>query len=130
MKINKADKWFSIFIRLRDANDEGFCKCITCGRIKHWRLLDCGHHIKRQHQGTRYHEKNCAAQCKGCNNFGQGEDAKFKEAIIKKYGQQQYDLLEACKRTICKRSQLERDLLAEEYEKKARALAAEKGIEI
>ena len=62
MKIDKADKWFSIYIRLRDANNEGICSCITCGKMFLWKNVDCGHYVKRQFQGTRFNEKNSHAQ--------------------------------------------------------------------
>jgi hypothetical protein len=130
MITNKADKWFSIFIRLRDADSNGYCKCCTCGVIKHWKNLDCGHWIKRQHMAARYNENNTASQCKKCNSFEQGRDFEFRQFILEKYGQQTIDLLKACERTHFKRTSFELNLLAKEYEKKAKEMAKIKGIEI
>jgi hypothetical protein len=130
MKINKADKWFSIFIRLRDSDENGYVKCVTCKRVNFWKNIDCGHHFKRQYQSLRYNEKNCAGQCKHCNCFEQGRDADFKIAIIEKYGQREYDLLESGKRQLFKRSKLELEFLAKEYQKKAIELAKIKGLTI
>jgi hypothetical protein len=38
--INKLDTSFSEFIRLRDSDKNGVCKCITCGDFKHWQDCD------------------------------------------------------------------------------------------
>lgn len=130
MKINQADKWFSIFIRLRDSDEMGYCKCVTCGNIRHWKNLDCGHWIKRQHVGTRYNEKNCAAQCKGCNAFEQGRSIEHEQFIIKTYGIDTRNLLKSGERSYCKYSKLELHYLANEYKSKAMEMAKIKGIEI
>jgi uncharacterized Rmd1/YagE family protein len=130
MKIDKADRWFSIFIRLRDSDENGICRCVTCKTSHYWKLLDCGHFVKRQHQATRFNEKNCAAQCKKCNGFEQGRDSDFEKFIIDKYGEQTVDLLKSGERQSFKRSKFEKELLAKEYQQKAIELAKEKGIKI
>jgi Bacteriophage Lambda NinG protein len=130
MVTNKTDKWFSIFIRLRDSDDNGYVKCVTCGKIYSWRNVDCGHYVKRNHQGARFNEKNCAGQCKYCNYVLQGNDVVFSKVIIERYGQQTHDLLKSAERGSKKRSQLELDLLAKEYHHKAIDLAEEKGLKI
>lgn len=90
----KADRLFSLFIRKRDSNENGIGKCITCGRVGHFKEMDCGHYIKRQHLSTRYDEKNCNMQCKRCNAFEQGMNEVYKKEIDKKWGQGISDLLE------------------------------------
>jgi len=122
--------WFSKFIRLRDSDDNGYCTCITCGTVRHWKNLDCGHFIKRQFMSARYNEKNCHAQCKPCNNFEQGNDANYERFIIGKYGLQELELLRASKRHQTKFYKLEIDILADIYKKKALELAKTKGIEL
>jgi hypothetical protein len=128
MKTTKADKWFSIFIRLRDSDDNGYSVCITCGKIMFFRNLDVGHYVKREHQGVRFYEKNCHAQCKECNWLKQGNDAVYKEKIIELYGQETHDLLKSAERKNFKRTSLELNLLSDEYEKKAKELAKQKGL--
>jgi hypothetical protein len=130
MITTKADKWFSLFIRLRDSDENGYCTCCTCGTIRYYKNLDCGHWIKRQHQAARFNEKNCHAQCKNCNAFEQGRDSDFEKFILNKYGEQTINLLKASKNSHFKRSKLELDLLAKEYELKAKELAKQKGIKI
>jgi hypothetical protein len=130
MNVNKADKWFSLFIRLRDSNDNGIATCCTCGKMTSFKKLDCGHYVKRQHMGVRYNEKNCHAQCRECNWLKQGNDVKYHAFIIEKYGQQTHDLLKSAERGSSKHTDFELSLLAKEYEKKTKDLAKLKGIEI
>ena len=130
MKITQADKWFSIYIRLRDSDENGYCKCFTCDTVKYWKNMDCGHYVKRQHQGTRFNEKNSNVQCVNCNWNLQGNDAIYRERIIKLYGQETHDLLKSAERTSFKRTELEIKLLTKEYKEKAKKLAKEKGIEL
>ncbi len=130
MKINNTDKWFSKFIRLRDADSNGFCTCITCGQIRHWKALDCAHWIKRQHMATRYNDKNCAAQCKHCNAFEQGRSAEHEKYIIKTYGMDTRDLLKSGERNYSKHSKFELQIMANEFKAKAEMIAKLKGIEL
>jgi hypothetical protein len=130
MKIDKADMWFSRYIRLRDSDETGYCKCITCNAVLFWKSMDCGHYIKRQHQGARFNEKNCHSQCKNCNWNKQGNDAEYKKVIIEKYGQQTHDLLKFAEKHTIKHSKLEKELIAKEYQKKAIELARQKGLNI
>lgn len=130
MKTSKADKWFSLFIRLRDCDDDRMAKCCTCGRMVDVKHADCGHFIKRQHQNTRFDEMNCAVQCKRCNAFEQGRDADFERYLIERYGADKVAVLKACGAMSKHRSQWELDVIADIYKAKAKALAAEKGIKM
>ena len=130
MKTTTADKYFSLFIRIRDAHDGYIGRCSTCGRVGNIKKMDCGHYIKRQFSATRFSEENCHLQCKNCNNFLQGNDTKFKEYITAKHGEKTVLLLEASKRQSVKRSANDLKQLADYYKKKAIELARGKGIEI
>lgn len=86
-QINKLDKVFSEYIRLRDANRDGICQCITCKRYFCWNDGDAGHYVQRDRLATRYDEKNVHAQCKYCNRFRSGEQYIHGVEIDKKYGE-------------------------------------------
>ena len=86
-QILKLDKIFSEYIRLRDANPQGVCFCVTCGRVFHWQSGDAGHYVQRDRLATRYDEKNVHAQCKYCNRFRSGEQSIHGMEIDKKYGE-------------------------------------------
>ena len=91
--------------------------------------MDCGHYIKRQNQATRYSEENCQLQCKSCNNFKQGNDVKFRNYLVEKYGEGKVLLLESSRRQTYKRSKNDLEFLAEYYKKKVKELLQQKGIE-
>jgi len=80
------DKVFSIFIRLRDIDADGFSYCVTCGKPMTLKTSQCGHFISRRHFATRWEEKNCAAQCVGCNIYTQGKQYEFGLAIDERFG--------------------------------------------
>jgi hypothetical protein len=44
----ELDKWFSLYIRLRYATDEGMAQCYTCGKVDHYKKLQCGHFMSRR----------------------------------------------------------------------------------
>ncbi|MEN6620165.1 MAG: recombination protein NinG [Smithella sp.] len=130
MLTTKADKYFSMYIRLRDADENGLAKCCTCGAYKPVKEMDCGHFIKRQHMATRFSEVNCATQCKRCNAFEQGRDAEFERYIIDRWGVDKLNLLKSSYHKPFKRGLFDIDLLAKYYKEKAQKLAIEKGIEL
>lgn len=130
MKTNGADKWFSIYIRLRDSDNDGICKCVTCETRKPWRSMDNGHFIKRQHMATRFNEKNCHAQCQQCNYFKQGNDANYERFIIETYGEQELLLLQAGRYQTRKLDSFQMKQLEKYYKEKAINLAKEKGLKI
>ena len=80
------DKVFSIFIRLRDIDADGFSYCVTCGKPMTLKTSQCGHFISRRHFSTRWEEKNCAAQCYACNMHNQGKQYEFGLAIDNRFG--------------------------------------------
>ena len=75
--VKKADAIFSQYIRQRNADHNGMTECFTCGKVDHWKKLQCGHFMSRKHYATRWNEKNCQVQCAGCNVFRYGEQYTF-----------------------------------------------------
>jgi len=119
---DKLDKVFSIFIRLRDSNNEGYGQCITCNAPRNWKGADCGHFIGRQYMSIRWDEKNAHLQCKNCNGYGQGEQFKYALQIIDRYGQDEIDRLHTKKRNLFKADKFVYEALIKEYEEKIRNL--------
>jgi len=120
--IKKLDNIFSKYIRLRDADENGICRCITCGTPHHWKSCDNGHFIKRQYMSTRFHECNCHAQCRECNWLQQGVDAKYEQAILNKYGETQLLKLKWMKGQVKKWSRFELEQMIKEYTGKVNQL--------
>ncbi len=76
--INKLDIIFSKYIRLSNADKNGYCECFTCGKKLKWNKgIDAGHFMSRKNLSTRWDERNVKPQCKYCNNWGAGEQYKF-----------------------------------------------------
>lgn len=82
----QADKIFSMAIRLRDSDEAGRAKCITCPTVKHWKDMHCGHFVKRSVNLLRYDYENCNAQCPQCNVYKYGEQYAYSKALDDKYG--------------------------------------------
>ena len=126
----ELDKWFSLFIRLRDANEFGMIQCHTCGCIKHYKKgMQNGHFQSRSFLATRFNEENCQPQCVGCNMFKQGEQYKFALNLDAKYGEGKAEELEFLARTIVKITRVDYEDKISYYKKAVENLKKEKGIE-
>ena len=126
----ELDKYFSLFIRLREANEYGFCQCFTCGKVGHYKTggMQNGHFQSRKHMATRFDEENCQVQCVACNMFRQGEQYRFGLELDAKYGEGTSEELEFLARTINKVSRKEYEEQIGYYKKLVENLKQEKGI--
>lgn len=124
----KADTWFSLYIRLRDADKDGIIRCISCGAPVFWKKADAGHFIKRQHKALRFNEKNVNGQCKKCNWLEQGNDIGYAKGLDKKYGPGTADQLRAIKNNTMHLGKFEITVIAEEYRNKFNQLKKERGL--
>lgn len=115
----KLDRIFSRYIRLRDCDENGFGKCISCGRF---RKLQAGHWIKRQHMSTRFSEVNVSGQCSYCNHWLHGNEVEYEQALIKKYGQGAVNKLLAAKRITAHYGHFEYDTMIAEFQQKTKIL--------
>lgn len=124
----KLDRIFSEYIRLRDADNNGMVRCISCRNIEHWKNVDCGHFVNRSHTSTRFNEKNCNAQCRRCNRFDEGNNIGYMKGLIKKYGASVLEELEVLKYQESHLSEFEYKVLIEHYTKEVKRLHEDKGI--
>lgn len=114
----KADKYFSLYIRHRDTNDNGHGQCITCGKFVSVKNADCGHFALRDKESTRYDEKNCNLQCHHCNRFRSGLQYEHGKAIDEKHGQGTADKIIQKSKMLCKRTKSDYEWIAKEYKDK------------
>lgn len=128
MTLKTADKWFSKFIRARDADDTGILNCISCGIPVHWKKADAGHFIKRQFKSLRYNEKNVNGQCRKCNWLLQGNDIEYAKGLEKKYGKGILEQLLATKNRTVKMGRFELKHIANYYRMKFNQLKKLKGL--
>ena len=54
-------------VRMKAADELGYCKCATCDAWKHWKEMQGGHFISRRYTATKLLEENIHSQCYGCN---------------------------------------------------------------
>jgi hypothetical protein len=128
LKYDNLDKVFSIYIRLRDADDDGFCTCCSSGKRQHWKDMDCGHFISRRHLATRWEDMNCHAQSRGDNRFNQGNALGYSRFLLKKYGPNALDDLERMKNRPFKITQFEINNMVKYYREKIQELKKQKGL--
>lgn len=82
---------FSVYIRLRDANDSGIVKCCTCEKEYYWTdskgRMQAGHFMPQKlNSYLIFDEQNVHGQCSFCNGAGSGEQYLYSLFILKKYG--------------------------------------------
>lgn len=93
--VEKLDRVFSTYIRLRDSDSYGVGRCIDCGRPVRWNEGDAGHFQTRDRIATRWDERNVHLQHPHCNRFKGGKQYEHGIAIDKKYGEGTADTLTA-----------------------------------
>ena len=119
MNLKILDTWFSKFIRLRDSVD-GYGRCISCGKLVHWREADAGHYVNRRKYSVRYNEKNVNLQCRHCNRFCEGNAAGYTLGLVKKYGSQVINELSLASNLSTKWTQFEINELVKYYKKEVK----------
>lgn len=129
-KVSEKMLWdmFSLYIRLRDSDENGICRCFTCGNYRHYTKLDCGHGIPRQHKATKYNEQNNHAQCKHCNGFEGGMREAYKIEMDYRYGSGTWDKMLLASKGTCKRGAFERQVMYGYYKNAVSELKKMKGL--
>ncbi len=85
--LKKAQDVFNCWIRNRD-KDKG---CISCGGI----VNQAGHYFSQgHHSALRYNEINNNGQCIRCNMFLSGNLIRYRQGLVKRYGEQKVLMLE------------------------------------
>jgi len=93
-------------VRVSAADDNGYCKCVSCGQYEHWKDMDGGHFIPKGNSSFWALKKmNVHPQCKKCNGF----EMKFGTAQVsytlwmeRTYGAGKVAYMISCKRNPIK----------------------------
>jgi hypothetical protein len=88
---------FQRLTRLANADDQGRCECISCGRVQQWNEMDGGHFISRQNKATIIDPDNVWPQCKYCNDHLSGNQAEYRKNLVAKIGEKAVRKLETAK---------------------------------
>ena len=76
----KAQDVFNKWIRTRDQNKG----CISCGKD----VTEAGHYLSAGHYSAlRFNEMNTNGQCTRCNCFLSGNLIKYRQGLVKRYGE-------------------------------------------
>lgn len=108
--IKELDVIFSQYIRLSNSK-EGFCTCVTCGRVYEWKKIQAGHFMSRQHYSVRWDERNVKPQCYGCNVMQQGRQYEFSKYLGEELSNELYLL----SKQIRKFTEIELEEMIQDY---------------
>tara|TARA_R110000824_G_scaffold387303_1_gene582534 strand:- start:1628 stop:2032 length:405 start_codon:yes stop_codon:yes gene_type:complete len=125
----ELDTWFSLFIRIRDADDLGFVMCFTSKRFYHYKNIHAGHFMSRKSHSTRWDEYNVQPQSAADNIFAQGRQYQFGKELDFKYGEGTAERLQQKARQIQKFSRSDYEEKISYYKLAVEKLKKEKGIE-
>lgn len=125
----KLDKVFSLYIRLKHSDANGYCRCISCGKVHFYKDIQNGHYMSRRYMSTRFDENNCRPQCVACNIYNQGNIQMYRIGLIKQIGENNVDMVEVKARTtITKYSDFEYSELIKYYTILVNKLKKDKGL--
>lgn len=120
----KLDQIFSRYVRLRDSDEYGYGRCITCGTRKHWSEADAGHFVTRGKLSIRYDEMNVHLQCKQCNMTG--EQYAYGQELERRFGKKA--VLDLIKKgnTLCRFTASEYTEMIKDYQQRVNELQGTK----
>lgn len=114
--VDDAAKLLQKLRKMQEADFDGNCTCVTCGKVDHWKNMDGGHYISRT--WTRYKlESICLGgdfeniwpQCKGCNRFDHRIHDDYAVFMREMYGSDFMDGVSVTKRETRKYTRAELD---------------------
>ena len=79
-----------LLVRMKAADDNGYCQCVTCGVIRHYKdRMQGGHFIERARTKVKLAEENIHPQCSNCNRFKMKEASTvliYEDYMVDMYG--------------------------------------------
>lgn len=127
--IDKLDAIYSKWIRYTAASSQGYCKCVTCGKVGPIKEMQCGHFISRGEQAVRWEPRNTGVQCVACNIFGQGKQYEFSLYLDKTHGKGTADLMLVLSKKVSKIGPFELEAMALHYAEEVEAIKIMKGLQ-
>ena len=101
--------------RISAANDNGYCTCVTCGKVGKYKGdgFDGGHFIaKSKSSYWMLDPRNIHPQCKACNGDGMkfhGKEVDYTLWMIDTYGRDFVEHMKEVKGTVVKRNSVDYD---------------------
>ena len=125
---NKLDKIFSIYVRLKYADNNGNVQCFTCNNVHHYKSIQNGHFQSRRYMSTRFHVNNCRPQCYACNVGLHGQQYIFGSNLDKEMGSGTAETMVLLSRQQKKFSAQEFQELIKYYTEEVQNIKLQKGI--
>lgn len=85
----KAWDAVSLYVRLSNANKDGFVKCYTCDNIKYWKEMQAGHFVPGRGNSIVFDIRGIRPQCYGCNCMHAGRQLEFLGRLEEEMGKMQ-----------------------------------------
>ena len=102
-EVDKVAKDLQRLVRMKAADKDGFCRCVSCGVLKHWKEMDGGHFISRSKLATKLETTNVHPQCKRCNGFSTSTTVlDYRDYMLEMYGKEWVEWLREESRKIKK----------------------------
>ncbi len=118
----KAEAYSALqqLVRLKAADSNGLCTCVTCGVVLQWnRGMQGGHFIpKKLSSKWALVEENVHPQCRGCNGYGMryGDAAqRYTVYMLDMYGREAVDKMLATRHEAVKFKREDLENMIEEY---------------
>lgn len=129
----KADKYFSLWFRANEADENGLVRCCTCGALMKWKEPDgnsqTGHWQSRGFSAVRFMPENCGVQNIKCNMYQEGRKKDMEAYLRKRHGDEVVDKIEMLAKLPNKRlSDFELDEIARHYKKEFEKIVKLKGL--
>jgi len=118
----KLDTIFSIYIRLKYADEDLNVKCFTCDKVYHYKKIQNGHFYSRGILSLRWDEQNSRPQCYGCNIAQKGNYIEYYKRLEKEIGKGGMDYLEYKRHQIKKMGKLDYQIYIDTYTQKVAEL--------
>lgn len=90
----KCLKAFQLLRRLEEADENGYCTCISTGKREEYQKLDGGHYISRRCRATELEHDNVWPQSKYANQYLGGDTLNYRDSLIRKIGLERVERLE------------------------------------
>ncbi len=113
--LQQAEKVFNAWIRKRDTLPDRTFICISCGKYKSNKEMDCGHFYPKTFAMTRFNEDNNHGECVQCNRMDSNHLIGYKLRLLEKIGLERMKKLKELHNKPFKWDRYELELLIEKY---------------
>ena len=112
-------------VRLKAADEHGYCTCVTCGVRKHWKEMQGAHFISRKWTATKLMTENIHPCCPKCNGPLNGNMIQYTLYMQDTYGREFVEELETLKHQTKKYTRAEVEEIKQDLLEKIRELENE-----